>query len=70
MVQQIPDAGMEVARHPLQGPEPQAMLQPAAPFGQIFKRIGRLPTHAAAQVQLLLALQGGPGMLHVGEYGP
>ena len=70
MVQQIPDAGMEVARHPLQGPEPQAMLQPAAAFGQIFERIGRLPTHATAQVQLLLALQGGPGMLHVGEYGP
>ena len=70
MVQQVPDAGVEIARHPAQGAEAQSVLQPAAPLGQLSLGSGHGPAHPPAHIQLLLALQGGLGVLQVGEHGP
>ena len=69
VVQQIPDAGIEIAGHPAQGPEPHAVLQPALPAGQLLEGIGNLPAHPTAQVELLLALQGCPGVIHISQHG-
>ena len=46
------------------------MLQPAAALGQVLEGFAGHPAHAAAQVQLLLALQGVAGVLEVGQHRP
>ena len=37
-------------------------------MGEILEGIRHLPLHPAAQVQLFLALEGGPGMLHIRQH--
>ena len=71
MVQQIPDARIKITRHPLQGAQAQAVLQPAAALGQLLQGIGHLPAHPGTlQVQLLLPLQRRLGVLHIGQHNP
>ena len=59
---------MEVPRDVLQRPHPLAVLEPVLAFFELLEGCGRFPAHPAAEVQLLLALEGGFGMFHIAEH--
>ena len=48
---------MKVLGHPLQGPKPDAVLQPVTTTGLLLQGGWNGPLHGAAQVQLFCALE-------------
>ena len=68
VVQQAPDSGVEVPGHVLQRSHALPVFQPVFALFELLQGFRRLPAHPATEVQLLLALQGGLGVLHIAEH--
>ena len=68
VVQQAPDSGVEVPGHVLQRSHALPVFQPVFALFELLQGFWSLPAHPATEVQLLLALQGGLGVLHIAEH--
>ena len=68
MVQQAPDPRVEVPRDVLQRPHALAVFEPVLAFFEFLEGCWCFPAHPAAEVQLLLALEGCFGVFHIAEH--
>ena len=69
VLQQGPDARVEIPWNLLQRSETDSVLQPVPTAGGLLQRVRHLPLHAATDVKLFAALQGCSGMFHIGKKG-